>query len=67
VFAYGQTGSGKTWTMSGGAWKQNGIIQQAIRYVRSQACALQFDKFKISCTLVQLYKSHLVDLFRRDD
>lgn len=53
--------------MSGGAWKQNGIIQQAIRYVRSQVCELKFDKFKINCTLVQLYKSHLVDLFRRDD
>jgi DNA replication protein DnaC len=27
VFAYGQTGSGKTYTISGGAWKKNGIVQ----------------------------------------
>jgi hypothetical protein len=28
--AYGQTGSGKTHTMSGGAWKNNGLIQQYV-------------------------------------
>ena len=28
--AYGQTGAGKTHTMSGGAWKNNGLIQQYV-------------------------------------
>jgi hypothetical protein len=27
---YGQTGAGKTHTMSGGAWKNNGLIQQYV-------------------------------------
>jgi excinuclease UvrABC helicase subunit UvrB len=27
LMCYGQTGSGKTYTMSGGAWKENGLIQ----------------------------------------
>jgi hypothetical protein len=28
--AYGQTGAGKTHTISGGAWKNNGLIQQYV-------------------------------------
>jgi len=35
---YGQTGAGKTHTMSGGAWKKNGLIQQ---YVLSKISSMK--------------------------
>jgi excinuclease UvrABC helicase subunit UvrB len=36
VFAYGSTGSGKTFTISGGAMKENGILQQAVTTIRQR-------------------------------
>jgi len=39
LFAYGQTGSGKTHTISGGAKKLNGILQQTIKRIRGKLIA----------------------------
>jgi Cdc6-like AAA superfamily ATPase len=36
VLAYGSTGSGKTFTISGGAKKTDGIIQQAVKEIRNK-------------------------------
>jgi len=36
VLAYGSTGSGKTFTISGGAKKTDGIIQQAVVAIRNK-------------------------------
>jgi kinesin family protein 6/9 len=33
VFAYGSTGSGKTFTISGGPFKNNGLVQQAMAFI----------------------------------
>lgn len=62
IFAYGQTGAGKTYTLSGGAFKNNGIIQQTINYIVEQGKANGL-KVEIRCQLIQIYKSDLVDLF----
>lgn len=67
VICYGSTGSGKTYTLSGGEWKDEGIIQQAITYAREQAIAKGLKNFKVTCFMVQIYKSHIKDLLRRDD
>jgi len=37
VFAYGSTGSGKTFTISGGPWKDNGVVQQAMAFIEFRA------------------------------
>ena len=67
MICYGSTGSGKTHTLSGAEWKKNGIIQQAITYARQQAIAKGLKNFKVTCFMVQIYKSHIKDLLRRDD
>lgn len=67
VFAYGQTGSGKTYTISGGAFKKNGLVQQTMRYVHERMKGEKFKRFVLKCTMAQIYKSDIVDLFRGDD
>jgi len=53
VFAYGQTGSGKTYTLSGGAFKKNGIIQQTIRYLEKILKGdLTVTMMSVKCTMV---------------
>jgi len=37
IFAYGSTGSGKTFTISGGPFKNNGIVQQAMNFIQERA------------------------------
>ena len=64
MFAYGTTGSGKTYTVSGGAKKRNGIIQQTVRRIRQKFIDAKFFKSKLSCYMIQLYKSDIVDLLR---
>jgi len=66
MFAYGSTGSGKTHTISGGAMKVDGMIQQAVTTIRQRLVeeGNRFINPKLSCYMVQLYKSDLVDLLR---
>ena len=56
IFAFGQTGSGKTHTMSGGPDKKDGLIQQTFEFLRSQLLKESEFEYKISCTMVQVYK-----------
>jgi kinesin family protein 6/9 len=56
---YGQTGAGKTHTMSGGAWKDHGLIQDFfIEKVKEHKSS------DIHVTLNQLHQSEIKDLFR---
>jgi hypothetical protein len=41
---YGQTGAGKTHTMSGGVWKNNGLIQQYVKDKIDDIKKLEDDK-----------------------
>jgi len=66
VFAYGQTGSGKTYTISGGSSKKNGLVQQTIQYLRARLLAKPPKRFSLKCTMCQVYKSELADLFLDD-
>jgi len=55
VLAYGSTGSGKTFTISGGAKKTEGIIQQAVEEIRNKLkLANEKSLFnpKLSCYMV---------------
>jgi len=56
---YGQTGAGKTHTMSGGAWKDHGLIQDYLIYFFNE-----LKNWPIHVTMNQLYKSEIKDLFR---
>ena len=68
IFVYGATGSGKSYTMTGGEWKHFGIVQQTIIYARIRANAIPpLKNFKVSCTMIQLYKSQMTDLFRSEE
>ena len=51
VFAYGATGSGKTYTISGGAAKKNGVVQQTIRYLRQRLLADRPKRYSLKCTM----------------
>jgi len=59
---YGQTGSGKTHTMTGGPRKQDGILQQSLKFLHARAD--EFADLSLTCSMVQIYKSDLVDLLR---
>ena len=65
--AYGDKGSGKTQTMSGGAWKDNGIIEKFIVEISRIINCLtsQNWNYKVSISMVQIYFSSLTDLFRK--
>lgn len=68
MFAHGSTGSGKTYTMTGGATKDRGVVQQTIYDIQERLIEVR-DEIKtlnITCTVYQLYKSNLVDLLRPD-
>ena len=66
VFAHGSTGSGKTYTMTGGATKNNGVVQQTIKAMRERFLEMRNDveNLKVTGFMCQLYKSSLVDLLR---
>jgi hypothetical protein len=67
VICYGSTGSGKTHTLSGAEWKKNGIIQQTITYARKKSIDNRYYDIKVTCFMVQIYKSHIKDLLRYPD
>ena len=68
VFVYGVTGSGKTFTLTGGEWKRVGVVQQTIMYAWLRANAFPpLKNFRVHCTMVQLYKSLMVDLLRTEE
>jgi hypothetical protein len=67
VICYGSTGSGKTHTLSGAEWKKNGIIQQAITHAHCTAREKGLKNFKVTCFMVQIYKSLITDLLRAAD
>jgi hypothetical protein len=58
---YGQTGAGKTHTMSGGAWKDHGLIQDFFIHTVNEDKKW---KFPIHVTMNQLHQSEIKDLFR---
>ena len=61
---YGQTGAGKTHTMSGGAWKNNGLIQQyVLDRINFFKKYLAKSQFWLSVTMNQTYQSEIKDLF----
>lgn len=67
IICYGSTGSGKTHTLSGAEWKKSGVIQQSMTCARQTANNSGLKNFKVSCFMVQIYKSYIVDLLRGDD
>ena len=68
IFAYGQTGSGKTYTLSGGSFKKNGIVQQTFHYIEKKLRADELiTDCGIKCMMIQVYKSDIVDLLRSDE
>ena len=61
---YGQTGAGKTHTMSGGAWKNNGLIQQyVLDRINEHKWLLASGNWLIGVTMNQIYQSEIKDLF----
>lgn len=64
VFVYGVTGSGKTFTLTGGEWKREGVVQQTVHQVWNDMQTFKRKGFRIRCNMVQLYQSQIVDLFR---
>ena len=67
LICYGSTGSGKTHTLSGAEWKKEGIIQKSVSEVHTVAKEKRLKGLKVSCFMVQIYKSDIVDLLRADD
>ena len=52
IFAFGQTGSGKTFTISGGAEKKDGLIQQIFEFLRSNLQAESEYTYELSCIML---------------
>ena len=52
IFAFGQTGSGKTFTISGGAEKKDGLIQQIFKFLRSNLQAESEYTYELSCIML---------------
>jgi len=71
IFAYGQTGSGKTFTISGGPIKHDGVVQRAIDFIEERTNMNVGESWAkcvgVECTMIQVYKSHLKDLFKPRD
>lgn len=67
VFAYGQSGSGKTYTMMGSDVfhdEHRGVIPRAITDLFGAVMqADQFIEFTFKCSLLEIYKEKLRDLF----
>jgi hypothetical protein len=61
IFAYGQTGSGKTHTIQGNA-ADPGIIPRFIAELYDSTKAMTNYDVKISCYMVEIYKTELRDL-----
>jgi len=62
IFAYGQTGSGKTFTMSGSE-DCPGIVPRAVKTLYKLVNkGKKTSHVTVSCYMVELYKSRLVDL-----
>ena len=61
---YGQTGAGKTHTMSGGAWKNNGLIQKyVLDRIKKRKKKLASGEHWLEVTMNQIYQSEIKDLF----
>ena len=52
IFAFGQTGSGKTFTISGGAVKKDGLIQQTFEFLCSNLQAESEYTNELSCIML---------------
>jgi hypothetical protein len=67
VIAYGQSGSGKTFTMMGGDLQDDctrGVIPRAIQDLfRAVMLTDQSTEFTFKCSLLEIYKEKLRDLF----
>jgi hypothetical protein len=67
VIAYGQSGSGKTFTMMGGDLQDDsskGVVPRAIQDLfRAVMLADQSTEFTFKCSLLEIYKEKLRDLF----
>ena len=61
IFAYGQTGSGKTFTMQGSE-SMPGIAPRALERLFNLISKNSAYEFRISCNLVELYRSNLRNL-----
>ncbi|CAG9329184.1 unnamed protein product [Blepharisma stoltei] len=65
IFAYGQTGSGKTYTIQGDRDSNAGLVPRAIDEIYSMMKKLGPNfEFKLSCYMVELYKTTLIDLLK---
>ena len=63
IFAYGQTGSGKTYTIFGQESLESfGLIYRCIKEILSFKRNSE-SQMKIKCSMVQLYKQQLIDMF----
>ena len=58
VIVYGQSGAGKTHSMTGDAWKRDGILSTFIKSLIAKK------ETRVSISMVQIYKSKITDLLR---
>ena len=60
IFAYGSTGSGKTYTMFGDS---DGLVPSVVQDVFARLSS----PHQLSCSMLEIYKENLIDLFSQDD
>ena len=58
VIVYGQSGAGKTHSMTGDAWKRDGILSTFIKSL------IDDEETEVSIRMIQIYKSKITDLLR---
>ena len=58
VIVYGQSGAGKTHSMTGDAWKRDGILSTFIKSLIAK------EETEVSIRMIQIYKSKITDLLR---
>ena len=55
---YGQSGAGKTHSMTGDAWKRDGILSTFFKSLIAK------EETEVTIRMVQIYKSKITDLLR---
>ena len=55
---YGQSGAGKTHSVTGDAWKRDGILSTFIKSL------IDDEETEVSIRMIQIYKSKITDLLR---